>query len=160
MRKFFVFTFLILALSVSGFSQEAKKTKDAKKSKVIKKITLPGVPEGKGHLAPALVYNGLVYASGQTPRDLMTGKYETGSPEAQTELALRNVEKVLKEAGSDLNQILQMTIYISDLKLWDAVNDTVKKVMGDHKPARTVIPVKDLYSGTMIEIQVIAAVKE
>jgi len=84
----------------------------------------------------------------------------TGSIEEQTELALRNVEHVLKAAGSDLDHVLQMTIYVSDMELWGRVNETYARVMGDHRPARAMIPVKELHFGTQIEIQAIAAVKE
>ena len=81
----------------------------------------------------------------------------TGSIEDQTELALRNVEAVLKSAGSDLGHVIQFTIYVSDMDLWGAVNATYARVMGDHRPARAIVPVKDLHFDTKIEIQAIAA---
>ena len=92
--------------------------------------------------------------------DLVTRQPFTGSIEEQTELSLRNVEAVLHAAGSDLDHVLQMTIYVSDMELWGAVNETYARVMGDHRPARAMIPVKDLHFGTQIEIQAIAAKKE
>ena len=79
-----------------------------------------------------------------------------GAIEEQTELALRNVEHVLKAAGSDLTRVLQMTIYISDIELWGKVNEVYARVMGDHRPARAIVPVKDLHFDTKIEIQAIA----
>ena len=84
----------------------------------------------------------------------------TGDIEEQTELALRNVEAVLKAAGSDLQHVLQFTIYVSDMELWGAVNKKYAEVMGDHRPARAMIPVKDLHFDTKIEIQAIAAKAE
>lgn len=83
----------------------------------------------------------------------------TGDIGEQTELALRNVEAVLNAGGSDLNHVLQMTIYVSDMELWDEVNAAYKKVLGEHRPARAIVPVKDLHFGTKIEIQAIAAVR-
>jgi len=83
----------------------------------------------------------------------------TGDIGEQTELALRNVEAVLKAAGSDLQHVLQMTIYVSDMELWGAVNAKYAEVMGDHRPARAIVPVKDLHFDTKIEIQAIAAVR-
>ena len=80
----------------------------------------------------------------------------TGSIEEQTELALRNVEAVLKEAGCTLRDVVQFTIYVSDMELWGAVNETYAAVLGDHRPARAMIPVKDLHFDTKIEIQAIA----
>jgi 2-iminobutanoate/2-iminopropanoate deaminase len=64
---------------------------------------------------------------------------------------------VLAAAGTSLDRVLQMTIYISDGELWGQVNATYAKVMGAHKPARAVVPVKDLHFGYQIEIQAIAA---
>ena len=81
----------------------------------------------------------------------------TGDIGEQTEFALRNVEHVLKAAGSDLNHVLQMTIYVSDMELWGAVNKKYAEVMGDHRPARAIVPVKDLHFGVKVEIQAIAA---
>lgn len=91
--------------------------------------------------------------------DLVTREPFAGDIETQTELALRNVEAVLKAAGSDLNQVVQMTIYVSDIELWGKVNETYARVMGEHRPARAIVPVKDLHFDTKIEIQAIAAVK-
>lgn len=114
-------------------------------------------PQPKGHYSPGVEHDGLIYVSGQLPMDLETREPFTGSIEEQTELALRNVEAVLKEAGSDLSRVLQMTIYISDIELWDGVNKAYARILGDHRPARAIVPVKDLHFGTQIEIQAIAA---
>ena len=125
----------------------------------MQKVQLKNAPEPKGHYSPAVVHNGLVYVSGQLPRNAETGAVETGAIEAQTELALQNVEQILLAANSDLNHVLQFTIYVSDMELWDQVNETYARVLGEHKPARAIVPVKDLHFGTKIEIQAIAAVK-
>lgn len=126
----------------------------------MKAIKLPNIPEPKGHYSPAVVHNGLIFVSGQLPVNHATGEVETGAIELQTEIALRNVEAILKEANSDLNHVLQMTIYVSEMDDWDKVNEVYKRILGDHKPARAIVPVKDLHFGTKIEIQAIAAVKE
>ena len=126
----------------------------------MEKIKLPNAPSPKGHYSPAVVHNGLIFVSGQLPRDPISGEVETGSIEAQTELALRNVEQILLAANSDLHHVLQMTIYISEMELWDKVNEVYARILGEHKPARAIVPVKDLHFDTKIEIQAIAAVKE
>jgi len=99
----------------------------------------------------------LIFVSGQLPMTLDTREPFTGPIDEQTELALRNVEAVLKEAGSGLGHVLQMTIYVSDMKLWGTVNEAYARVMGGHRPARAIVPVKDLHFGTKIEIQAVAA---
>ncbi len=122
-------------------------------------IYLKESPKPAGHYSPGIVHNGLVYVSGQLPMDLKTREPFPGAIEVQTELALRNVEAVLHEAGTDLDHVLQMTIYVSDIELWGKVNETYARVMGEHRPARAIVPVKDLHFDTKIEIQAIAAVK-
>ena len=123
-------------------------------------IYLKDAPKPVGHYSPGIEHNGVIYVSGQLPMDLTTREPFTGPIEEQTELALRNVEAILKEAGSDLQHVLQFTIYVSDIELWGKVNETYARVIGDHRPARAIVPVKDLHFDTKIEIQAIAAVKE
>ena len=113
-------------------------------------------PVPKGHYSPGMKHHGVVYVSGQLPMTLDTREAFAGDIEEQTELALRNVEHVLKAAGSSLDRVLQMTIYVSDIELWGKVNEVYARVMGDHRPARAIVPVKELHFGTQIEIQAIA----
>lgn len=114
-------------------------------------------PTPAGHYSQAIVHNGVVYVAGQLPIDPADHKRAVGSIEEQAERTLRNVEAILIAAGSGLDRVLQMTIYITDIELWGAVNATYARVMGGHKPARAVVPVKDLHYGYQIEIQAIAA---
>ncbi len=126
----------------------------------MKTIQPENQPQPKGHYIPGIEHNGLIYVSGQLPMSLDTREPFTGAIEEQTELALRNVEAVLHAAGSDLDHVLQMTIYVSDMELWGAVNTAYARVMGDHRPARAIVPVRELHFGTQIEIQAIVAKKE
>ena len=125
----------------------------------MKTIQPPEQPQPKGHYSPGIEHNGLVYVSGQLPMTLDTREPFSGEIGEQTELALRNVEAVLKAAGSDLQHVVQMTIYVSDIELWGKVNEVYARVMGDHRPARAIVPVKNLHFDTKIEIQAIAAIK-
>ncbi len=124
------------------------------------KIQPPNIPLPKGHYSPAVEHHGLIFVSGQLPWNYLIGEVETGAIELQTELALRNVETILHAAGSDLNHVLQMTIYISEMELWEKVNEVCKRIFGEHKPARAIVPVKELHFGTKIEIQAIAAKRD
>ena len=114
-------------------------------------------PTAAGHYSQAIVHNGVVYVAGQLPIDPKDRNRPVGSIEEQTERTLRNVEAILVAAGSGLDRVLQMTIYITDIELWGGVNTAYSRVMGGHKPARAVVPVKDLHYGYQIEIQAIAA---
>ena len=101
----------------------------------------------------------MVYVAGQLPIAPGAHVHHVGSMGEQTAQTLRNIEAVLVAAGSGLDQVIQMTIYVSDISLWGDVNVAYARVMGDHKPARAVVPVKDLHYGYQIEIQAIAAVR-
>ncbi len=114
-------------------------------------------PAPAGHYSQAVVYNGLVFVAGQLAIDPQTGEGRLGSVEEQTEQALRNVDAILKAAGSDLSRVLKVTVYISDIGLWGRVNETYARVMGEHRPARAVIPTKELHHGFLIEIDAVAA---
>jgi len=117
-------------------------------------------PPPGGHYSHAVVHGGLVFVAGQLPIDPANPKAPPGTIEQQTERALANVAAILDAAGSGLDRVLQMTIYVSDMELWGAVNTVYARVMGSHRPARAVVPVKPLHYGYQIEIQAIGAVKE
>jgi reactive intermediate/imine deaminase len=107
-----------------------------------------------------MLANGLVFVSGQLPTDPATGALIAGGAEEQTERALRNVELVLRAAGSSLDRVVQMTVYIPDGELWGAVNTAYSRVMGSHRPTRAIVPVSPLHYGALIEIQAIALAGE
>ncbi len=124
----------------------------------MRRVDTEGAPRPAGHYSQAVVHGGLVFVAGQLPIDPAQPGAPVGAIEAQTERALRNVEAILRAAGSGLEHALQMTIYVSDMSLWDAVNAAYARVLGDARPARAVVPVKELHHGYQIEIQAIAAV--
>lgn len=123
----------------------------------IKSVFTPNAPTPVGHYSQAIIYNGLVYVAGQLGMDPKSTDKRVPSIEAQTEQAMRNISEILKAANSDLSRILKMTVYVSDISFWGAVNEVYKRMMGDHRPARAVIPTKELHSGFQVEIEAIAA---
>lgn len=121
-------------------------------------ITTENAPTPAGHYSQAVVHNGLVYVAGQLGIDPKRPGHTPDDIELQTEQTLRNIANILIAAGSDLKHVVSMTIYISDISDWARVNTVYSHAFGDHKPARAVIPVKDLHYGFGIEIQCVAAV--
>ena len=101
---------------------------------------------------------GLVFVSGAAPIDPATGGIAGTTIQEQTSQCLKNIAAILEAAGSDMSRVLKMTVYVSDMDLWDAVNKTYARVMGDHRPARAIIPTGDLHNGMLIEIDAVAAV--
>ena len=124
----------------------------------MEKVQIEGAPKPAGHYSSAVIHNGFIFVSGQLPTDPLNSRVVEGGIESQTEQAIRNVERVLQAAGSDLDHVIQMTVYIADGDLWGPVNDVYARIFGEHRPARAIIPVKEMHHGSLIEIQAIAAV--
>jgi len=119
-----------------------------------------GVPPA-GHYSPAVIHNGTVYLSGQLAR--VPGKAADFVPEgiaAQTTQCLMNADAILRAAGSDRNHVIRATLYISDIADWGSVNGAFIEFFGEHKPARSIIPVNKFKSGFLIEIDIVAAVAD
>ena len=119
-------------------------------------IQPPEMAVPKGHYTPGYVANGFVFVSGQLPFDPATGVIVGTTAEEQTERTLRNVELILHAAGSSLDRVVQMTIYIPDGELWGAINTVYARIMGSHRPSRAIVPVWPLHYGALVEIQAIA----
>jgi len=123
----------------------------------INRIETKNAPAAGGHYSQAVVHNGLVFVSGQLSIDPQTSEKKLGSIEEQTEQVLKNVEAILKAANSDFSRVLKMTVYVADIELWAAVNKVYARVLGEHRPARAVIPTGKLHYGFLIEIDAVAA---
>ncbi len=125
----------------------------------IKPVTTPNAPAPGGHYSQAVIHNGLVFVAGQLSIDPATGEKLLGSIEEQTERTLENVRAILEAAGSDLDHVLKMTVYVADMEHWPAVNRVYARVLGDHRPARAIVPTGALHHGFLVEIETIAAVR-
>ena len=112
--------------------------------------------ENKGHYVPGIISRGMLYVSGQLPMDHELGKMVTGDIAEQTMTALGNVEKVLLAAGAAKENVVLCRVYIPDVALWDTVNRVYGEFFGSHKPARVVVPTRELHNGAMVEIEAIA----
>jgi len=123
----------------------------------MKEIFTPKAPKPAGHYSQAIVHDNVVYVSGQLPIEPITGEKRLGSIEEQTEQVLKNLAEIIKTAGSDINKVIKTTVYISDIQLWDRVNNVYSKFFGQHRPARAVVPTKDLHHAFQIEIEAIAS---
>ena len=122
----------------------------------MKIISTETAPEPLGHYSQAIKHNGLVYVSGQLPIDLNNPNASQGSIKEQTQLTLENLEAVLLASNSQKNNVLKVTIFISDISLWADANEVYAAFFGEHKPARSAVPTKDLPRGFLIEIEAIA----
>ena len=122
------------------------------------KIETQGAPQPGGHYSQAIAANNIVFVSGQLPVNPETGVRILGNIEEQTLQVLKNIEAILKAAGSGVSKITKMTLLVTDISLWDGVNKTYSEFFGENRPARSIIPVKDLHHGFMIEADAIAVI--
>lgn len=110
-----------------------------------------------GPYSQAIKYNGLVFVSGQTPEDPKTGQPIKGSMAEQTRVVLTNIAAILEAAGSSLDNVLKVNIYLSDIKLKPEMNEVYKEFFRHNPPARIGMGGLALDDGLDIEIDVIAA---
>lgn len=117
---------------------------------------VPGVPSPLAHKSIAVVSQGVVYVSGQL------GKGEDGRPlptvEAQVQQALDQIERILAAAGSDLQHVLRMGVYATDIAHLLVVSDAVRQRVPLNPPANFGVQVSGLALGADVEIEVVAAV--
>jgi 2-iminobutanoate/2-iminopropanoate deaminase len=123
----------------------------------MKFIDTDKAPAPSGHYSQAIVHNGLIFVSGLLPVDPATGKRVMGGIEDQTEQVLNNLKAVLDAAGSGLMHVINVRVYVSDVKFWGTVNEVYARKFGNHKPTRSVVPTAALHYGFDIELDAIAA---
>ena len=115
-----------------------------------------GAPKPAGHYEQAWAHGDFVYISGQLPIDPATGDRITSTIEEQTRRVLENVAAVAQAAGTEINRIIKTTVYVADIGLWDRVDKVYGEFFGEHKPARAVVPTRELHYGFQVEIEAVA----
>ncbi len=115
-------------------------------------------PSAIGPYSQAVVVNGMVYTSGQialTPEGVML----EDDVVLQTKQVLKNLEAVLQEARSSLQNVIKTTIFIADMDDFAVINEIYAEAFGSHKPARSTVAVKTLPKNALVEIDAVALVK-
>ena len=125
---------------------------------MVKSVLTPTAPIPAGHYSQAVIHDNTVYISGQLPIVPGIGEKILGTIEEQTLQVLKNLKAITEAAGSDLSKIVKVSIYVSDIDSWGAINQVYSDFFGNIKPARTVVPTKDLHYGFKIEIDAIAVI--
>lgn len=109
-----------------------------------------------GHYSTAVVLsNGFLFLSGQVSID-ESGNIVGDTVSEQTKNILKNVSNILLEVGYSKENIISVTVYISDMSKFPEFNEEYKKFFGDHKPTRTTVGVNSLPKGALVEISIIA----
>ncbi|WP_297419087.1 RidA family protein [Thermococcus sp.] len=98
----------------------------------------------------------LLFVSGQIPINPKTGKLVTGPIEEQAEQAIRNLLEVVRAAGGSTNNVVKVTVYITDMSSYARFNKVYERYFETSKPARAVVEVSSLPKGVAVEIEAIA----
>jgi 2-iminobutanoate/2-iminopropanoate deaminase len=119
-------------------------------------ISTPNGPLAVGPYSQAIKAQDLVFVAGQIALDPMTQNIVAGGVEAHTEQAIRNVEAILKAAGSGLDGVVRCVVYLTTMEHFAAMNGVYERFFDNDKPARTTVAVSGLPRNSLVEIEVTA----
>lgn len=119
-------------------------------------VSTEKAPQAIGPYSQAIAAGDFIFTAGQIPLDPATGELENATIEQATRRVLENLQAVLQAAGSDLNHVVKMTVYMHDLSEFAAMNAVYAEFFGDDPPARSAVQVAALPKGARIEMDAIA----
>jgi len=120
-------------------------------------ISTNNAPAAIGPYSQGITFGDLVFTAGQIPVNPASGKIEVDSVAEQTGQALKNLLAVLEAGGSDLNHVLKVTVFMTDLGCFAEMNEVYGRFFTDAPPARSAFQVSALPLGSKVEIEAIAA---
>ena len=115
-------------------------------------------PAAVGPYSQGIKTGNLVFSSGQLPVDPESGKVSNGDIQKETRFCLNNVKAVLEAGGARLENIVKVTVFVTDMGNFAKINEVYADFFGDHKPARSLVQVAGLPMGADIEIEAIASI--
>jgi 2-iminobutanoate/2-iminopropanoate deaminase len=121
-------------------------------------VSTKDAPQAIGPYSQAIKANGFVFVAGQIPIDPATGSVITGDIAAQTERVMKNLEAILRAAGSSLVQVVKSTVYLKKMSEFAAMNEVYGRFFKTAPPARATVEVSRLPKDVLVEIDVIALV--
>lgn len=121
-------------------------------------IATKDAPSAIGPYSQAVIYNGTVYCSGQIALDPSKMEVVEGGIEKQTEQVMKNLEAVLKAAGTDFNRVVKCSIFLDDMSDFAVVNEIYGRFFKENPPARETVAVQTLPKNVLVEISCIAYV--
>lgn len=121
----------------------------------MKQVYTEQAPAALGPYSQAYKANGFVFISGQGGIDPAQGALVEGGVEAQTLQAMKNIEAILKEAGTDFSKVVKTTCFIADMGDFAKFNAIYAEYFTS-KPARSCVAVKTLPANFLVEVEVIA----
>lgn len=115
-------------------------------------------PKAIGPYSQAIRAGNSVYLSGQIGLDPKTGELIAGGIEAQARRAFDNLNAVSEAAGKGLEQVVRVTVYLTDLSHFGKVNEVMAEYFHAPYPARATVGVAALPRGALVEVDAVMAV--
>ena len=122
-------------------------------------IATENAPGAVGPYSQAIRTDQFVFTAGQIPIDPATGKLVAGPIEDQTRQVLDNIRAVLTAAGTGLDRVVKMTVFMTDFSDFQRMNAVYAEYFPDAPPARSAIQVTALPLGADIEIEAVALIE-
>ena len=119
-------------------------------------IATEEAPDAVGPYSQGIAADGFVFTAGQVPINPASGKIEATTIEDQTRQVLSNVDAVLRAAGSSLDRVVKMTVFMTDLADFQAMNGVYAEFFPADPPARSAVQVVALPLGVQIEMEAVA----
>lgn len=120
-------------------------------------ISTPNAPSAVGPYNQAIIYDNIVYCSGQIAIDPTTNELVESNIETQTNQVFNNIKALLEASGSSLSKVLKVNVYLTNINDFSTVNKIYETYFKDTDyPARSCVEVSNLPKGALIEIEVTA----
>lgn len=112
-------------------------------------------PQAIGPYSQAIAANGLLFISGQLPIDPDSGEFIPGGIKEKTHQCLKNILEIAKESDTSLDRSVKITVYLTDMNLFEKMNEAYQSHFNRFFPARSVVQVSALPKNADIEIEAI-----
>lgn len=119
-------------------------------------VSTEAAPAAAGPYSQAIRTGELVFTAGQLGTDPATGAFAGDDVAAQAEQAIANLRAILEAAGSGLDRLVKVTVFLADIDEWAAVNEVYARAIPEPYPARSAFAVRDLPKGARVEIEAVA----
>ena len=116
-------------------------------------------PAAIGPYSQAIILNDILFTSGQIPVDPATGELAGDTIQIQAEQVMKNLDAVLKEAGTSFENAVKTTCFLADMGDFAQFNEIYAKYFVN-KPPRSCVAVKTLPKNVLCEVEVIAAIEK
>jgi 2-iminobutanoate/2-iminopropanoate deaminase len=145
---------LLLLVSIASVAQSKEPTKTEAASREV--VVASDAPKAVGPYSMGIKAGEFVFTAGQLPLDPATGQLTGSDVATQTEQVLKNIEAVLKAAGTSMDRVVKTTVFLKSMSDFAAMNEVYGKHFKASPPARSTVQVGGLARDAIVEIEAVA----